>query len=77
MKKTSLAFATAGLFVLALLFSISSDSKGDLHFFKKANASNLTYSLQSFPCPGGGTQLICGPGSLTTCTPVVCGTKIP
>jgi hypothetical protein len=71
MKRFSLTVATIGLFLGALLFSLSSESNGRLHVVKQADASGLTYALVAFNCPsGGGTIYICGPGSLTYCAPI-------
>jgi hypothetical protein len=71
MKRFSLTVATVGLFLGALLFSLSSESNGRLHVVKQADASGLTYALVQLPCPsGGGYIYVCGPGGSPTCSPV-------
>ena len=61
------------LFLFALLFTLSSDSKGHLKFFKKAEAKELTYQLVLTPCGTGNYEWVCNGGNNARCFPIACG----
>jgi hypothetical protein len=68
MKKHLLKLATAGLFVGALLFSLSATPGGKISLFKKAHASEETWRLYYAYCPNGNEIVVCGAGG-AGCTP--------
>jgi len=70
MKKNLLRLTTAGLFIWALLFTISVPPGGGISLIKKAHAVENTYQAYYASCGDGDLIIIvCGAGG-NGCTPV-------